>query len=340
MNIVSPDFVLHLTIGIAIGILALIAGILFLMMQKEQRQQRKKHISALLEDWLAGIVLDDDLKSQHAVPEDVQLLLKAKKNRLILLDELVTLKKNLSGGAAANLERLYNQLALDLLSIEKVGSRKWHVKAKGVQELAIMKQQQHLRKIYRYVNHPNIYVRMEVQAGLVQYWGAKGLRFLNYLTYPLTEWQQQKLLHFLLQHSALHDLPVQKWLSSSNFSVVQFALKYIGEQQELRFYKEVKDCLDHAEEKVRLQAITCLERLSLDDTTEVFACYFSRCSKECQVAILQAFQKIGTAEDFCFLNDCTSDNDPLIKLAAIKALQEIDQREGSISNANQLGKAS
>lgn len=181
---------------------------------------------------------------------------------------------------------------------------------------------------------------MEVQAGLVQYWGAKGLRFLTHLTYPLTEWQQQKLLHFLLQQTSLQDLPVKKWMASSNASVVQFALKFIGEQHDLRYYSEVVNCLSHANEAVRLQAITCLERIATEGTTEMLALHFTNSSKNCQVAILNVLQNIGTAGDLYFLRDCAAINDAAIKLAAVRAIAEIGKREIDNTQTLQFAKAS
>ena len=130
-----------------------------------------------------------------------------------------------------------------------------------------MNQLKYLDKIYTFTNSTNELIRMEAQTAVVYIAGFKGLRFLDEVTYPISDWQQLKLLE-LLRSLPFELLPnLKAWLNSRNSTVVVLALKLVEEYMQYQMHGEVNTCMYHQDEAVRKQAVKTL--LSIVDATEL-----------------------------------------------------------------------
>lgn len=173
-----------------------------------------------------------DWGSEDGLPGISPLVMRSLRRRparSLLTAELMSGKKALSGSAGENIARLYVVLGLDLDSLHKLGRRSWHHKAQGIQELALMEQRRHVTRIYRLTNDRNEIVRMEAQAAIVRLYGFEGLRFLDVIAWPMSEWQQIHLLRVLSRVPGSPSADVRRWLQSANPSVRDFARKLIAE---------------------------------------------------------------------------------------------------------------
>ena len=140
------------------------------------------------------------------------------------INELVQAKKNLSGFSTLNLKKLYEILDLNFTSFKKIKSIKWHIKAKGIQELGTMEQKKYVKQIFRLTNDENEFVRNEAQCALVSFYGFAGLRFLNVTAYPISQWQQIQLLNKLHGIKPDNFDGIKKWMQSDNEFVIIFSL--------------------------------------------------------------------------------------------------------------------
>jgi HEAT repeat protein len=320
-------FLFYFTIGLVVIILILIIMILAMMIWKRNLLLRHKKISARFTEWLTEIVLEEfENNDRFVIPDHINPLITRQSSRKVLLNELIVLKKNLSGSAGQNLERLYTQLQLDELSVQKLNSKYWHLKAQGMHELAIMNQRQHFRTICQYLNDPHPYIRMEAQTALVRYHSFKGLYFLNRMLYPLTEWQQLSLLQLLLNQPATV-MNIGKLLYSPNTSTIQFALRLITEQHDASYYEMITACLHHTDDKVKKQAVHSLSELATPQTAFLLITECMQYGKEIQLAVLQALAKIGNTTEVNFLRGLALSNDEDIRLASLKAIRAIRQNK-------------
>ncbi|MEP7109077.1 MAG: HEAT repeat domain-containing protein [Ferruginibacter sp.] len=280
-------------------------------------------IASQLEEWLMDVILENNSEINHVflIPREIKLLLQSKFARSILLGELITLKKSLSGNSGDNLEKIYNQLNLKEISLKRLTSKLWHVKAKGIQELAIMNQHSNNAIILELTNHQDHMVRMEAQTALVRLRGYKGLQFFDNLTYPLSEWHQLNLLSLLAHQPITGENGIFNWLHSSNVSVLQFSLKLIGEQHAMEFHEEVVKCLSHPNEIVRREAILCLAQMPSNAAAEELNRQFTvEPEKNLRVCIINEFRRTGSDLDLPFLQTLQHDEDVDIKLAANKTV--------------------
>ena len=315
---VSPDY---LWIGIevlAICIVIVVSVIYLYLYFKKTRFLYTNRIAKNLEVWISAIIMEEST-DDIVMPKRFYQMMKNPWAQQFVIDELVGCKKNFSGAVAENIVVLYKQLGLKSVSVKKMRSNKgWHIKAKGIQELYMMDQQDVLTSIYKNTNSNNEYIRMEAQTGVIHLAGFSGLRFLDVISYPITEWQQLKLLEQLRLSSKKEDLSdkVPVWLVSKNHTVVVFALKLADEYQLFSVKEKVTACLVHPSAPVRSQALKTLVRLADDGTATILLGYINKEPFANQAYILNALQYIASDREKDFLLRLLKHTHDQVKLKA------------------------
>ena len=282
----------------------------------------KEGIRKQLNTWISLAILNE-LHSDADIFVIPQKFLRIVKNPIaqqFVIDELVAIKKSLTGEAARNIVQLYNRLNLKQQSVQKLRHRKWYKKAAGLQELYIMDQADMLLKMYRLTNSENEYIRMEAQIGIIHLAGFKGLRFLDIISYPIAGWQQIKLLDQLSQVQFEEMKGIHSWLQSPNSSVVVFALRLAEVYQQFRLHDEVAACLSHASEAVRVQAVRTLTVIASDTTAGALTKAYQAERFTNRLNILDSLCTVATKEQSTFLLQLQQDESDLIKLKAARAL--------------------
>jgi HEAT repeat protein len=302
--------------------IAIVVGTIYSMLYfKKKTYLYKARIRHHLEIWISSMIFGESAEIS-AVPRKFYRIVKNPIGRQFVTDELVACKKNFTGITAKNIIALYDQLGLKKYSFKKLNSPKWYVKARGIQELYLMDQSDTLTRIYKNTNNRHELVRMEAQIGVLHMTGFDGLRFLDVVSYPITEWQQIKLLE-QLRHAKMTEkvgAAIPKWLRSPNNTVVQFALKLADEYQQLGLHDAVVECLQHPDEAVRRQAVKTLVRIANEKTAYWLAAHFPADTFANRLLILDSLGKIATGEESSFLTDLLNDENNIIKLKAAKAL--------------------
>jgi HEAT repeat protein len=304
---------------------ALIILLTFLYLyQKKRNFFFKKRISTHLDTWISAAILEE---LEYNEAEEVifpPILYKILKNPLagnIAINELITAKKNLTGKAAENLVKIYEQLKLNEISENKLSSKKWHKKIQGVQELYLMNQHKHFLKIYRLTNSKNNYLRAEAQTAIIHMAGYNGLRFLNILDWPLTNWHQTQMLENLSSFTFKEqDAQIIRWLQSKNSTVVIFALRLIALHKQFQLLDNVFTCTQHEDEIVRQEAIATLVEIPGLETGNLLTQLYHKETENNQLQILNCLAEIGTENQLPFLLDLLNNNNDLIKLKAAKAI--------------------
>src|ERR1700694_1953085 len=85
----------------------------------------------------------------------IEMLLQNLKFRNFVINELAEVKKSLSGASDSNLKKLFEALELDKDAFKKLNKIKWHIKAKGIEELGIMDQKKYTKEIFWLTNNDN-----------------------------------------------------------------------------------------------------------------------------------------------------------------------------------------
>jgi len=319
----QPDYLLAAVEVLAVIFTSVAIAIYIRLYRKKRDYFFQQHIRQSIEEWLTATIINEVPARDCEVPADLTRLLKKRFARHFVIDELVNNKKNLSGLAGQNIIALYERLDLKQDSLKKMRSSYWHIKARGIQELYLMDQQDMLTAIYKNTNSDNEEIRNEAQTGIIHLTGFDGLRFLNVVSYPITEWQQLKLLEQLrlspVSDTLADEIPV--WLQSANNSVCIFALKLADEYQQYTIHDAVASCIIHPDKQVRNQAIKTLVRMAHDDTPALLIAHFDAESYSNKLTILDGLKDIATQEQASFLSDILEiSQDNVIRIRAARAL--------------------
>ena len=308
---------------IAMVLICCILIIMLLRKRQERNQQKWKLIADLLIRKAIFFEEEDGSDTDIHLTSRTVKLMKNKRFRKLLTLEMINARKNVSGTSADNLKKLYLQLNLDQFALAKLKNGKWYLKAQVIQELSIMDLKENLTKIYRFINNSNDLLRMEAQIAVVRLYGFEGLRFLDMVTQPLSEWQQIKLLHELANVPAENFSGIEKWLKSSNKSVVVFALKLTRIYHRFELHDALTLCLTDENAHVRYQAIMSLGEIYTHETSGILVTRLLKEEPREQKAILQVLQNLGTTDDILILLDQLNYENASVKFMAAKALSKI-----------------
>jgi hypothetical protein len=305
-------------------IILLIIAIYAMLYDKKKKHFKLLLIRTKLEPLISQFIIDESPATEEQL-EELNQIIDNGLARQYMVEELIRSKQNHSGEVAQRIVTIYLGLDLKKYSLQKIQPKNnWYTIARGIQELYMMEQEDTYDEIYKYTNAANEYIRNEAQIGLIHLTGFKGLDFLEMVLYPITDWQQLKLLEQLKRFPKKEDFSasIPKWISSSNNSVVVFALKLCYEYQLIHLEDEITNCLHHESENVKTQAIETLVRLENDHTSKILLNYFNQASHTNQLLILDALSKLATEEDASALIQILDNPDNMIKLKASIALSK------------------
>lgn len=256
----------------------------------------KNRADSIIRDVIFSEVAEDAVE---VVPIDkhTQILLGEVRFRKLLTKELLLAKKNMTGSTGIMLKKFSRQLKLEQFILQDLASHEWHIKAKAIQAIGIMGFNEFLLKVFRLTNNKNELVRMEAQITVVKLTGYKGLRFLDVVSTQINDWQQIKLLNELSLLPAVNFQGIDKWLKSTNVSVVVFALKLVRTFHRFELYDKIVESLDHPIEQIRAHAYLAIEKIYTDSSAELILNNYEQETSSNRTIIIKVIQSIGSEND-------------------------------------------
>ena len=308
----------------------------FYLLRYLSRQDKKRHLVRVYSNVISEIILCDteaelvQVMRQSYVEHICRRWLSGKQGRKVLLDEIVRSHKNISGAGAANLVWLYQYLSFDQDSLAKLASKKWHLKAKAMQELSEMGQKKYLSRIYKLTNSQNRYLRTEAQVAIVRLSGFEGLRFLNIISLPLTQWQQLCLLRELPAAAVYQPSKLSGWLSSNNATVAEFSLRLIQKYGAMEMHDAVARMLQHPSQKVRRQAVETISEMAQESTPCILLEHFGSCGDEEKIAVIKALRKMEAPLSIPFLKGLLKEENRLLQKIGTDLIRNSGEKESVV----------
>jgi hypothetical protein len=277
---------------------------------------------------IVGVVSSEEVEEgREAMTYEFERGLDKAGYRNYMIDELIKAKVAFSGSSTTSLKALYESLNLDIDSFKKLHSLKWHIKAKGIQELAMMEQAKYRKEIFWLANDRHELVRNEAQCAMVSFFGYTGLSFLDVIEHQMSQWHQVQLLNKLKYVKPDSFEEIKTWLESSNESVIVFAIKLATLYNCHDVYQNVAGCLQSSNDQVKLAALEYLRLMPREDTSgQMIGNYYSE-NTGYKLAVITALKDIGSEKEIPFLVKELDDPNNEIKAAAA----------GSISTLHPLG---
>lgn len=311
---------------ILVLVLFLIIGVLIFGYYKYKNIQNRDRWSSLIDDTIMGAIIDG-VPSVVNNPE-LQNLLKKKQFRLLFLESLVATTRRFSGAAVQEIYKLFHALDLKNDALDNLSSKnKKHLIAGGIQELTAMKALDALPEIEKSLQNPNPVIFQEGQYAMINLKGFEGLKFLDTLTHPLSDWQQMRLLDAIKMIPAEEKDTLCNWLESSNESIVVFTLRLIRKLQLFEYYNNVESLQNHPSQKIKIQVYKTLQALENENTVDELIQAFETEEVTVQKEILKALKvsKNNKSEEFLKLQ-LTEHPFPSVRLIAAEALLELGKR--------------
>ena len=318
------QFNLYLTAGFVGVTLGLFSFILFSRWRDGYSMIRRKRAEKHIQDFLTAYIFDEDI-----VPEATEAFAKkyAKRGvlRQILIENIVSLHKNLLGESADKLRYLYRKLGLQQYSKRKLYSSSWHRVAKGISELADMGMQENSPLIQNFVNHPHPILRSEAQVALLKLEPEAPFSFLNDLKEPLLDWQQLQLARAAYKSQFLKIPKFEAWLGSKEESIVIFCLRMIAIYGQRRASDAILELLQHPSAKVREEAVVALRHLETYDAVPMLTSMFANEPTDVQLEILKTLPAISNQVSIPFYEQVLGLDNRSLQLAAAKAMCQSGQ---------------
>ncbi len=308
------------------AILLVLVFIIFYLLYYLNRLAKRRQLIEVYSEFISEIIICEgeeelvNVLNGEVNQKLIKACLSAHLGKTVLMEQLTRSHKNISGQGADNIRWVFEQLSLQETASGNLNSLQWHVKATAIQQLSEMGQIKYLTKIYKATNSKNALVRKEAQVALVKMTGFNGLRFLNVISYPLSQWQQLCLLRELPMGENCDVEKIKSWLQSANETVVEFALRLIKKFALTEQHDLVAGFLVHPSEKVRLQAIETLQEIATEQTPMALQQVFGGSPRQEKLMILSVLSEIGSQEQVAFFRSLLLQPDAFVRVGAEKAL--------------------
>ena len=312
-------------------IIILITFIFIYLFRKKKLWQRKVFLQTSLNNFIGEIAIcesEDELNEVFSNPSHQSVLRQFQRRELdrnLLISELAEISKKFRGITMENILWLFEKMNLEKQLLTNLRQRKWHRKAKAIKQLAYLQQKDSIKNIFSFTNHENDLLRMEAQIAIVKMIGFEGLKFLNNVTYPVSEWQQLRLIEELSSHTAVDLSNINEWLRSENLTVVNFALRLVEIYRLYDFYDEVKNCLSHNSMTICKTAVVTISQISNETTAQLLVAHYHGYDALTQLKILEILQVEGTKNELPFLFSLLNHADDSYKLQAAKAIVKVSK---------------
>ncbi|GAB2775221.1 hypothetical protein [Salinimicrobium soli] len=313
-------------LAIILVILWGIIGISLIYRKKRtrERQNIEEVFAKLTSEYLYPIKKeDDDLIRIIRAFRKAGITPSHKKNVQFLIDLMIRAQRTILGENYTKLENLFKQIPPYGASAEKLKSKKWYRKARGIREAYEMNQGQYIQEILKHRNDKNIYVRREAQIAMVVFLGWDSLRFLPYLKKEMMLWQQIKVVEKLFD---LHPVPNLEILRKSYNTQKPYAQKLImriirrfGLDSEVDF---IIQFLDHEDFELREVAIYCISSFVPDHERRkrLEEKFFSIENEQQQIQVIKYLERTSLEASLDFFKDVLSKGSDNLQLSAAEIL--------------------
>lgn len=242
--------------------------ILILLASRIIKSRRKKKIAALataFQQVLNKIIMNElgdspDPSFEFYLSELRALCGQSAFAKDVLISQIVTLKKNLTGHAATALVNTYEKLELYRETKKQLRSLRAHLKAKAIRQLAEMNHKAAVPRIRKYVHSENRLLREESQFALARL-DNDPLAFLDHYHGYFSQWMHV-CVHNYLRRMDSRKLPVfSRWFQSPNLSVRLFAVSMARNFRQTASVPGLVDLLYEKDPRLVAAAVSALTDL-------------------------------------------------------------------------------
>lgn len=313
---------------ILIEIILIICSVIYLNLIRKRFQQKNQKEKLLIEKYQEILInyiylTADENEEKIKIKKQLVKAIKNNLDRKVIQELILKLHYELSGELATFLEDLYHDLGLVKYSLKKLNSSLWYIKIKGIREVTQMKVKNVYTETLKLINHENKLLRSEAQLTMVKLYQFEGLKFLDHLEFPISEWQQIQLIEEI-QYIRNQEIPdLTNWIHSKNDTVICFILKLVHLFNQIQLKDELIKLVMHPSEKVRRTTISVLGYFRILEAKTILKQIFKNSTPETQHYIMNALSDLADKKDVPFFEKHINHPDFEINQIAIKTLKDL-----------------
>lgn len=223
--------------------------------------------------------------------------------RQTLVDTLIYFKRNLSGNITTNIKTAYDRLDLKESALQRLSSRSWFERVKGLIEVQEINDNKSLVSVRELKQDKNIEVRIEAYSTLIKLDKNSPFSFLNTEQAFLSEWHQI-LLFEAITKSEIEELPdFKNYLTVSNPSVILFCIKLVYHYKQFNAIDNLISLLGHPDAEVRNRSVYTLAALNAIEAESRMKEIYPKEHNKNKAQILISLGKMASGNSINFLAD-------------------------------------
>jgi hypothetical protein len=290
-----------------------LAGLCFLLIfyfrnqlvaRERDLSNRKRELTPLIRNYLVQQVesATENESDLLWMKMEIRNFLNNPLDRKVITEIMLEVQRDGLPETRNQISALYQYFGLHHRALRQLESRKWDVVSRAISELTEMQVRQAYDAIKEHVNSKNSVVRKQAQLATVQL-KEEGIQFfLDTVRYPISQWQQVKILEILTSKSEFTVPRFRDWLFSENQDVVLFALRLIRVFRQMDASQALLMFLNHRSERIQVAALECIGEFKYAPARWSLRSGFEKASTELKIHILDALQAIGNTEDISWMD--------------------------------------
>lgn len=241
--------------------------------------------------------------------------LNSNRGKKSFIHTIAVLRSRLNGEDASRLAELYRNTGLYRTSLAALQSRRWHIKAAGIQELGALNYVEAVLQIRKFSDHPHEVVRSMAQLVLIKLDDTDPFGFLDNLRNPISQNTMIRLHGAMLQKTSLEIKTFDRWLKSQHPDVVLFATTMAGLFNTASDVALLAQLVKHPFSNIAKAAIISLEQLGAQDTLTKLIPDLLSAPMEVQVQLILSLGKLGFSDEKIIKDWLQSDSFEIVKVA-------------------------
>ncbi len=185
-------------------------------------------------------------------------------NRSVLLQQILLMKKHVSGDEAYSIYSLYKKLGFEAHSFRKLSSWFWTTRLAGIEELVLMETTGTAGTFQNLTTDKNINVRIAAFRALILRGGDDWQQALIRYGYPLSMWEQFQICDALSKRQQIYLPDFRPLLRSLNLTVLIFAKRMIRHFHSLEAVPAVRPFLEHENPDIAAAALEVMLHFGFD----------------------------------------------------------------------------
>ncbi|MTK52835.1 hypothetical protein [Paludibacter sp.] len=238
-------------------------------------------------------------------------------NKQMLVEEIISLRKQITGPKTEHLQLLFYQLGLDVFVTHKIKSARWFNKLLYIDAAQWMQVYAAFEQIQPYQYAENPHLRNVAQMACVNLDTGQAFAFLNIMDQSLPIWHQI-LLHKTMVRGSLPLPDFYSFLHSENASVIIFALNMIRLFSQKGPQNEIIRLVTHHDPMVRRNALRVVRDLDIYEAIPVVKQNFLGETLRVQVGMIQALSLDKPQETFEFYRNIWQDTPRRLQAEILK----------------------